>query len=117
MGSGNTDDEELERILFPDHCRSCHAEWDEGYGSGEEPCCTKAASNIRHDVIKWRDAYMEKVLKEKHQHRLPYIPKSLEFNDGKGLMVTVECPDCGEQFVYQRPPVKAAINQARKDGK
>lgn len=43
----------LDDILFPDHCSSCHSEWDSGYGYGEEPCCTKAASNIRDSVKKF----------------------------------------------------------------
>lgn len=50
--------DELDKIIFPDHCSSCHSEWDEGYGYGEEPCCNKAASNIRRDVLKWHESQL-----------------------------------------------------------
>ena len=45
----------LKELLFPDHCSSCHAEWDDD-GFEDMPCCSKAPSNIRDAVEKWHEA-------------------------------------------------------------
>lgn len=45
----------LKELLFPDHCSSCHAEWDDN-GFEDMPCCSKAPSNIRAAVEKWHEA-------------------------------------------------------------
>ena len=43
----------LKELAFPSHCSSCHGEWEDGYGDQEEPCCSRAKSNIIDNIMKW----------------------------------------------------------------
>ena len=43
----------LKELAFPSHCSSCHSEWEDGYGDQEEPCCSRAKSNIIDNIMKW----------------------------------------------------------------
>lgn len=43
----------LKELTFPSHCSSCHSEWEDGYGDQEEPCCSRAKSNIIDSIMKW----------------------------------------------------------------
>ena len=43
----------LKELAFPSHCSSCHSEWEDDFGDGEEPCCARAKSNIINDIMKW----------------------------------------------------------------
>lgn len=44
--------------------------------------------------------------KEEHQHKLPYMPRELEFNTGKAVTFKFICRECGEEAVYTQPPVE-----------
>lgn len=41
-----------------------------------------------------------------HTHRLPYIPRELRLNDGRGKIVTAICSECGQEFVHVTPPIE-----------
>ena len=63
--------------------------------------------------------------KEEHQHRLPHMPRELEFHTGKAVTFKFICRDCGEEAIYRQlsveptPPsqieVDRLIKQARAD--
>lgn len=64
---------ELDDILFPDHCSSCHSEWDSGYGYGEEPCCSKAVSNIRDSVKKFMTVQLDRIIDVCNDKRIQQV--------------------------------------------
>lgn len=45
-----------------------------------------------------------------HIHKLPYIPRELRLNEGKGKMVTAICAECGQEFIHTTPPIEIARN-------
>ena len=107
----NSNAQELEAILFPDHCPSCHSEWEDGYGYDEEPCCSKAKSNIHDAVKEWADKQANAREVKARIEEIEDIDQSraIEADDEFGTFcqschMTLESPEdsCGCNHLYQQ---------------